>query len=136
MPPSPPETDSTAAPGLGVLLVEDHSDTARVIEMFLLGEGHSVTIAGSVSEAVASVVAGPFDLIISDVGLPDGNGVSLIHGLRAFCDTPAIALTGYDGEEHARRCLQAGFTCHLAKPFRMDELRAAIRDVAGSGPAA
>ena len=72
------------------------------------------------------------DLIISDVGLPDGSGLSFINGVRAFCDAPAIAVTGFASSEDAERLMAAGFDRHLPKPFDLSELAAAIRDVASS----
>ena len=111
---------------LSILIVEDHADTAQIMAIHLSGQGHSVCTAGSVEEAVKNVVEQKFDLIISDVGLPDGNGVSLMHGIRPFCDTPAIALTGYSGDDDVERCLRAGFNMHLAKPVSPQKLRDAI----------
>ena len=111
---------------LSILLVEDHADTAGALSAFLAGEGHLVSMAASVSEAVKCVVGQKFDLIISDVGLPDGNGVSLMHGIRAFCETPAIALTGFGTDDDAKRCLRAGFSLHLSKPVPPKKLLEAI----------
>ncbi len=114
---------------LSILLVEDHADTALAIESFLEMMGHSVRTACSVETAVRNVVEHRFDLIISDVGLPDGNGVSLMHGIRPFCDTPAIALTGYSGEDDVARCKRAGFNLHLMNPVGPLALQEAIESV-------
>jgi CheY-like chemotaxis protein len=114
---------------LSILFVEDHADTARVIAQLLETMGHEVQTASSVEDAVKIVIEGRFDLIISDVGLPDGSGVGLIHGIRPFCDAPAIALTAYSSEEDAARCLRAGFDLHLAKPASPAGLREAIETV-------
>jgi len=111
---------------LSILFVEDHADTARVIAKVLETMGHEVQTASSIEDAVKIVIERRFDLIISDVGLPDGSGVGLIHGIRPFCDAPAIALTAYSGEEDIARCLRAGFDLHLAKPASPTELREAI----------
>jgi CheY-like chemotaxis protein len=111
---------------LSILFVEDHADTARVITQLLETMGHEVQTASSVEDAVKIVIERRFDLIISDVGLPDGSGVGLIHGIRPFCDAPAIALTAYSSGEDIARCLRAGFDLHLAKPASPAELRAAI----------
>jgi CheY-like chemotaxis protein len=112
-----------------ILLVEDHADTALAIKSFLSSMGHSVRTATSVETAVREVIDHKFDLIISDVGLPDGNGVSLMHGIRPFCDTPAIALTGYGGEEDIARCMRAGFNLHLTKPVGPETLRDTIESL-------
>lgn len=118
---------------LSILLVEDHADTARAIGDLLTTMGHAVRIADSVETAIRGVVEDRFDLIISDVGLPDGNGVSLMHGIRRFCDTPAIALTGYGGDDDVARCLRAGFNRHLTKPVGALQLCAAIDDLRPGG---
>jgi len=114
-----------------VLLVEDNADTATAIRTFLIGEGHWVVTADSVEAAVREVLTRRFDVIISDVGLPDGNGLSLINCIRPFCNTPAIALTAYNSPEDVQRCMAAGFDLHLAKPAQPAELRAAIKQVRG-----
>lgn len=117
---------------LSILLVEDHLDTAQAIGHFLMALGHSVRTADSVETAVKNVVEHQFDLIISDVGLPDGNGVSLMHGIRPFCSTPAIALTGYSGEDDIARCKRAGFNLHLTKPIDPATLQEAISSIQSS----
>jgi CheY-like chemotaxis protein len=114
-------------PPLSILLVEDHADTACVIAKVLETMGHSVEAIATVEDAVKAVVERQFDLIISDVGLPDGSGVSLIHGIRPFCEAPAIALTAYDSEEDIALCLRAGFDLHLAKPASPADLHEAIQ---------
>jgi CheY-like chemotaxis protein len=114
------------SPLLSILFVEDHADTARVIAKLLETMGHEVQTASSVEDAVRLVIERRFDLILSDVGLPDGSGVGLIHGIRPFCDAPAIALTAYSSAEDIARCLRAGFDLHLAKPASPVELREAI----------
>lgn len=123
MPADPP------SPPLSILLVEDHADTALAIAGLLTALGHSVRTAISVESAVKNVIEHKFDLIFSDVGLPDGNGVSLIHGIRPFCDTPAVALTGYSGDDDVARCIRAGFNLHVAKPVGLDRLREVIATV-------
>jgi CheY-like chemotaxis protein len=115
-----------------ILLVEDHPDTALAIGAFLSTMGFHVTTAGSVEEAVRNVVAQKFDVIISDVGLPDGNGISLINCIRPFCDTPAIALTAYTSDEDAERCKRAGFDLHIGKPVDPATLRDAIESLAAA----
>jgi CheY-like chemotaxis protein len=91
--------------------------------------GHSTVKANSVASAVDILTREKFDLIISDIGLPDGNGVSLIHAVRAFCDAPAIALTGYGMREDVERCLNAGFNKHITKPVTFEVLAEGIAEV-------
>ena len=123
-----------------MLLVEDHADTARMLARLLGAAGGSaggcdVRTAGSVAEAVAAADAGPFDLLISDLGLPDGHGVDLIRQLRGRRPGEtfrAIALSGYGMEEDLRRSRDAGFATHLTKPTTFDALEAAIESVMGA----
>lgn len=112
-----------------ILVVEDHADTATILAQLLQGMGHAVVIAGSVAVALDTLIHQKFDLILSDVGLPDSNGVSLIHGIRKFCDTPAIAITGYTSDEDIARCRNAGFSAHLAKPVDFEQLEKAIKEI-------
>ncbi|QDV35302.1 ATP-binding protein [Tautonia plasticadhaerens] len=116
---------------LRILLVEDNGDTARITARMLAASGHTVTTAGSVAEALAS--GGAHDLLISDLGLPDGSGIDV---LRRFHPLPSIALTGYGMEADLRETREAGFTLHLTKPVDFDQLEGAIRRVAGGVPGA
>jgi CheY-like chemotaxis protein len=93
--------------------------------------GHNILSANSVASAVDVLTREKFDLIVSDIGLPDGNGVSLIHAVRAFCDAPAIALTGYGMREDVERCLNAGFNKHVTKPVTFEMLQQIIAEVCG-----
>jgi hypothetical protein len=115
---------------MDVLIVEDHVDTAAAMSMALHSMGHDTRIASNVAEAIELLINQKIDLIISDVGLPDGSGLSFISGVRAFCDAPAIAVTGFASSEDAERLMAAGFNRHLPKPFDLSELAEAIRDVA------
>jgi PAS domain S-box-containing protein len=114
---------------LRILMIEDHEDTALVIARMLEDIGHRVVPANSVASAVDVLTREKFDLIISDIGLPDGNGVSLIHAVRAFCSAPAIALTGYGMREDVERCLKAGFNKHLTKPVTLETIRQIIAEI-------
>ena len=116
-----------------VLVIEDHEDTAYVMARMLEDMGHSTANANSVASAVDILTREKFDLIISDIGLPDGNGVSLMHAVRAFCATPAIALTGYGMREDIERCLHAGFNKHITKPVAFETLVQGIAEVCSDG---
>ncbi|RQH07381.1 hybrid sensor histidine kinase/response regulator [Paraburkholderia dinghuensis] len=111
---------------LNVLLIEDHEDTAEVMSQLIRGLGHEVAVAGSVADALAYTGRTRFDLVLSDVGLPDGTGVDFIHAFRKDSDAPAIALTGFGTDDDVRRCLDAGFTAHLTKPVNFDQLERLI----------
>lgn len=126
---APTETPSAqdailAAPkkNLRVLLVEDHEDTAIVLAQIIRGMGHDVDVCHTVATACEKIRTASFNLILSDIGLPDGTGLDFIKEARKVCDTPAIALTGYGMAEDIDRCLNAGFNDHLTKPIDFERL--------------
>ena len=113
--------------GLRILLVEDHGDTARMMRQLLMMDGHDVKAAGDVATALALAKAGPFDLLLSDLGLPDGSGIDLMRELRRRGNNlPGIALSGYGREEDLRHSREAGFAVHLTKPTSPEKLAEAI----------
>jgi DNA-binding response OmpR family regulator len=91
--------------------------------------GHDVSVARTVRDAVAEARQTPFDLLISDIGLPDGTGWDVI-GQMPRRDMPAIALTGFGMEQDVARSLAAGFTEHLTKPVNFQKLEAVIHTLA------
>lgn len=112
-----------------ILMVEDHPDTAQVMAMLLRGMGHTVQVATTVSEAMEALEGSTFDIMVSDVGLPDGTGVDLIRQVRAIYgpEMPAIALTGFGMEEDIARTREAGFNEHLTKPVNTQKLERYIQ---------
>ncbi|HEV8378956.1 MAG TPA: ATP-binding protein [Tepidisphaeraceae bacterium] len=115
---------------LRILLVDDHLDTLRVLRRILESDGHSVTPATSVHEAIRAAEANGFDLLISDIGLPDGSGTDVVRSVRAcHPEMPAIAMTGFGMEQDIRNSEEAGFTMHLTKPVDVNSLEAAIREL-------
>jgi len=118
---------------LHILLVEDHPDTAEAMAELLSLLGYRVTTAANLAEARAAAGAGKFDLLLSDLGLPDGSGLDLMRELarRNGDSLPGIALSGYGMEEDVRQSLEAGFRKHLTKPVTLQALEAAIREVVG-----
>jgi two-component system CheB/CheR fusion protein len=117
---------------LRLLLVEDHADTARALSSLLGRAGYAVLTAADVAGASATAEQEPFDLLICDLGLPDGNGHDVIREVRAHRIVPAIAMSGYGMDEDVRRSREAGFTEHLIKPIDVQQLIAAIRRVVAS----
>jgi PAS domain S-box-containing protein len=116
-----------AAAALNVLLVEDHEPTLRVLERLLRQIGHRVTGTTSVASALAAAARDAFDLIISDLGLPDGSGLDVIRRLRdGAAARRAIALTGYGMDADVAASRAAGFAEHLTKPVDLAQLEAAI----------
>jgi CheY-like chemotaxis protein len=112
-----------------VLLVEDHPDTSRIMARVLTSWGHTVIPAHSVAEACRLARHEKIDLVISDIGLPDGTGVEFITALRTHSAVPAIALTGYGMEDDVKRCFAAGFQTHITKPVSIPKLESAIHEL-------
>ena len=112
---------------LRILLVEDHGDTARIMRRLLSAEGHEVEVAGDVATAMELANERPFDLLLSDLGLPDGSGLDLMRTLRKRgLKLPGIALSGYGQEQDLEQSREAGFAAHLVKPVNMVRLDDAI----------
>jgi len=121
------ESSPTAALSLRLLLVEDHADSAAALADLLGLLGHQVTLAGSVAAALeAAEKAGDLDLVVSDIGLPDGSGLDLMPELARRFGVKGIALSGYGMEEDLRKSRAAGFALHLTKPVTLRALQAAI----------
>ena len=114
-----------------ILLAEDNVDTLRIMARLLRSKGHRVSTADSVEAAAqAAERDGPFDLVVSDIGLPDGSGFDLIHRLHGILGPIAgIALSGFGTQEDQRRSREAGFHIHLTKPVDFSTLEAAILKV-------
>lgn len=110
-----------------ILLVEDNLDTSRVMKKLLERVGYGVETADGVASALRASEREKFDLVISDVGLPDGSGLDLIRQLLAKYPVKAIALSGYDLDEQIRQGQSDGWVEHLVKPVDMQQLEAAIR---------
>jgi len=122
-------TESRHRP-LTVLLVEDHGDTAEMMAAVLELRGHHVHRAGDVASALELATPGRFDVLISDLGLPDRSGLELMRELRMRGDTlPGIALTGFGQEKDASESRAAGFQLHLVKPVDVDQVLGAIEKV-------
>jgi signal transduction histidine kinase len=110
-----------------ILLVEDHTDTRDVMAKLLRSFGCDVTPASSVKEAIAAVEKQPFDLLLSDIGLPDGSGIDVMRHVAARSKIKGIALSGYGQDEDLRRSKEAGFTTHLTKPVNLQTLHEVIQ---------
>jgi two-component system CheB/CheR fusion protein len=124
-------TDS-ARQALKILLVDDHHDTCAALEKLLARRGHLVAVSHDVRSATEAAVRNKFDLLISDIALPDGTGMDLMMQLRAIANVPGIAISGFGNSGDIERSLQAGFSEHLIKPIKLDKLEAAIERVLGA----
>jgi CheY-like chemotaxis protein len=112
-----------------ILLVEDHEDTLRMMQQLLTMFGYRVQTANSVQSARELAEAATFDLIISDIGLPDGTGLDVMQHFRTRQKAKGIALSGFGMEEDLRRSKEAGFACHLTKPINLQTLQQTIDEV-------
>jgi DNA-binding response OmpR family regulator len=107
---------------LRILLVEDHDDTQRMMSTMLRTFSHDVKAAGTVQAAMTLADAHQFDLVITDIGLPDGSGEQLMTALRQKYGLSGIALTGREED----RVDQSSFIAHLTKPVDFDVLERTI----------
>ena len=121
--------------GVRVLVVDDEPDARELIKRVLAGSRADVLIAGSAPQALEIIGSQAFNVLVSDIGLPDTDGYDLIREVRArgFAskDLPAVALTAFARSEDRRRALLAGFQVHVAKPVDPDELVAVVASLVG-----
>ena len=115
-------------PPLHILVVENHPDTLFYLEMFLEEDGHTVESAITMREGLRRLEAGPVDLLICDIGLPDGTGWELLERLGPNRPPCAVAMSGFGSHHDTQRSQQAGFFRHLNKPFELHELRSALHE--------
>ncbi len=131
-PSSPPAEDRLGRP-LTLLLVEDNLDTLRVMSRLLHRRGYKVSTASTVAGALEVAKAeGTFDLVISDVGLPDGSGLDLMRRILESGPARGVALSGFGTEEDRRRSREAGFLEHLVKPVDFARLESTIRSISAT----
>jgi signal transduction histidine kinase/CheY-like chemotaxis protein len=128
-----PEQSSSAIPPshpLRILLVDDHKDTVFTLKRLLTRLGYEVATAESFHDALELAATKSFNLLVSDIGLPDGNGLDLLKQIREHQRIDGIALSGFGMEDDLRKSREAGFADYLIKPVNLDRLQAAIRQVA------
>lgn len=122
-----PAEPGAEMPRRRVLLVEDHASTRAAVQKLLARRGMDVAVAGSVAEAFGLAAKQPFDFVISDVGLPDGDGYQLFTELsKTVPGLQGIAMSGYGMEDDLRRSRTAGFSAHLVKPVSIAALEKAL----------
>jgi len=124
-------TGATGGPPLRrkVLLVEDHEASRLTLASLLRSRGYEVSSAASLAAARAIAAQVKFDLLISDIGLPDGSGLDLMKEMQGQGDVRGVALTGYGMEEDVERSRAAGFRVHLTKPILARSLDQALAEV-------
>ena len=118
-----------AAVSWSVLLVEDHQDSARVLGALMRRRGYRVFHAATAAEATALYQSGSVDVIVSDLGLPDGSGLDLIRHLQTIRFVPSIILSGHGEAEAVASSLEAGVQEHLTKPVEWSRLETALQRV-------
>jgi len=112
-----------------VLLVDDHYDTCIGMKRMLERRGYEITVAHSAEQAVEKVRIEDFDLLISDIGLPDRSGYELMREVRVNKDLPGIALSGFGSEQDVKQAREAGFSEHLTKPINFERLERTIQNL-------
>jgi CheY-like chemotaxis protein len=115
---------------LRLLLVDDHTDTRRILSRLLEKCGHEVSTADCGQNALKLMETERFDALISDIGLPDSSGYELVREVKRRQSMQGIALSGFGMEEDVRRSLEAGFDYHLTKPVEFQELKALLQKIA------
>jgi len=125
-----------ARPGrsLRILLVEDHDDTRQVMTHFLETARHQGQVAHDVASALDLAGQHEIDLVVSDLGLPDGSGLDLMRKLRASHGLKGVAVSGYGTAEDVQESRRAGFARHLTKPFNDRALLEAVDAVVAGDP--
>ena len=113
-----------------VFIVENHPDTLKWLTRYLEALGHTVAAAKSMAQALALLPQAPYDVLISDIGLPDGDGWELLRTVRLPQPIYAIAMSGFGMSADHARSKAAGFRHHLLKPFVPDDLDAALAEAA------
>jgi CheY-like chemotaxis protein/anti-sigma regulatory factor (Ser/Thr protein kinase) len=134
--PGQPLADFPKLTDIRVLVVEDQSDAREMLNVILSQCGAEVKTAATSREALEVLNEWLPEVLVSDIGMPDEDGYSLIHQVRALepergGGIPAVALTGYGGPEDRRRLLSAGYQVHITKPVEVTELASAIARLTG-----
>ncbi len=111
---------------LRILVVENHPDTLLALQLYLEDIGHEVVTAVDITEALAKLAEARCNVLISDIGLPDGTGWDLLERAGAMPHVYAIAMSGFGMNADSERSRAAGYRHHLLKPFKPEELDKAL----------
>jgi PAS domain S-box-containing protein len=115
---------------LRILLVEDHQDTRHTLSRLLTHFGHQISVAADRQSALHIMASQKFDVILCDIGLPDGSGYEVLSEAKGQRPVKAIAISGFGTEADVRRSTEAGFDFHLVKPVDLRELQEVLDQVA------
>lgn len=131
-PVAPPLPTPAGRNGLRLLLVEDHHDTLMTLQRLLVRRGYTVRTAASIAQALEIADGYRFDVLVSDIGLPDGRGTELLERIARQRGErlPAVAMSGFGMDDDLERSREAGFSEHLTKPVEFAALHEAITRVA------
>lgn len=126
----PDSSSSALQPPLRIFVVENHPDTLRFLTLFLEELGHTVLSATTMARALQALPAAGCDVLISDIGLPDGSGWELLRSVKLPHPIYAIAMSGFGMNADRLKSKDAGFRHHLLKPFVPDDLDTALAEAA------
>lgn len=119
-----------------IFLVENHPDTLTYVRRHLVRSGHEVDAAQTLQEALLELPTKPRDLLLADLGLPDGDGWILLEKLGAARPQLAVAMSGRNSPEDRARSRAAGYQHHLVKPFLPSDLDQVLLEIQRSGATA
>ena len=122
--------ENDASSPLRIFVVENHPDTLESLQIYLEESGHTVESAGTVADALAALPSANCDVLISDIGLPDGTGWELLQSLQLSRPIYAVAMSGFGMNADHARSRAAGFRHHVLKPFPLRELDALLEEAA------
>lgn len=120
-------TPAPARP-LRVFVVENHADSRLMLTMLLSSMGHQVTSAASMQEALRALPEADPEVLVSDIGLPDGDGWELLKCLHLPHEVYAIAMSGFGMASDRARSLEAGYRHHLVKPMDIEQLESLLAE--------
>ncbi len=115
-------SSATETKGLRILVIENHADTLASLRLYLEDSGHQMATAMTLAQGLHALESGGCEVVICDIGLPDGTGWQLVDVLKANPNIFAIAMSGFGQNADSTRSRAAGFRRHLLKPFRAAEL--------------
>lgn len=115
-------TKALAKSEITILIVENHPDTLRYMQIYLAKTGYRILTASTMQEGLQRLREEPCDILVSDIGLPDGDGWQLLRESGLSSRVYAIAMTGFGLDNDLQQSTAAGFRHHLRKPFSPDQL--------------
>jgi len=128
--PAPASSVAAGTRPIRILLVDDNRDTLKYLAKLLAVRGYHVQAAADLASALQAASDAEFDVLVSDIELPDGSGLELMWAVRASRAIPAIALSGFGAPADIEQSRSAGFAIHLTKPVDFRRLEQAIQQLA------